>query len=124
MINYSYYAQADKEKLMKQAAKANQEPRECRQAPGAFMPVINRNACEGKGPCVPACPFDVLEMGVLAKDDRAGLSLRGKIKAFAHGGNQAFVIRPDLCAACGLCVQICPENAISLVRRDARKEAL
>jgi 4Fe-4S ferredoxin len=90
----------------------------CRQLPGTFMPVINRNKCEGKGPCVPACPYDVIELGVLSKTDRAGLSLVGKIKAFAHGNKQAFVVAPDLCMACGLCVEACPEKAITLVRRE------
>jgi 4Fe-4S ferredoxin len=90
--------------------------RSCRQPQGLFAPVINRNACEGKGPCVDACPYSVLEMGLLTKADRAGLSLIGKVKAFAHGGKQAFVAAPELCAACGLCVEICPENAISLAR--------
>jgi 4Fe-4S ferredoxin len=96
------------------------DPTICRQSPGMFTPVINRNKCEGKGPCVPACPYDVLEIGVLTKADRAGLSLVGKIKAFAHGGKQAFIVAPDACAACGLCVQICPENAITLARRAAK----
>lgn len=93
----------------------------CRQSPGTFAPVINRNKCEGKGPCVAACPFDVLEVGTLSKADRANLSVIGKIKAFAHGGKQAFVVRPDLCAACGLCVQICPEKAIRLVQQDQKE---
>ena len=91
--------------------------RTCRQTAGTFTPVINRNKCEGKGPCVPACPYDVLELGTLAKEDRADLSFKGKIKAFAHGGKQTFVVQPDLCAACGLCVAICPEKAITLVRQ-------
>jgi 4Fe-4S ferredoxin len=93
----------------------------CRQPPGMFMPVINRNKCEGKGPCVPICPYDVLDLGVITKADRAGLSLVGKIKAFAHGGKQAFIVAPDACAACGLCVQICPEKAITLVRRTPKE---
>jgi 4Fe-4S ferredoxin len=95
----------------------------CRQPPGTFAPVINRNKCEGKGPCVPICPYDVLELGVLSAADRAGLSLVGKIKAFAHGGKQVFIIAPDACAACGLCVQVCPEKAITLVRRTPKESA-
>jgi 4Fe-4S ferredoxin len=96
------------------------DPTACRQPPGMFTPVINRNKCEGKGPCVPACPYDVLDLGVLTKADRAGLSPIGRIKAFVHGGRQAFVVAPDVCSACGLCVQICPENAITLARRAAK----
>ena len=92
------------------------ESRDCRQPPGTFNPVIDRNKCEGKGPCIPACPFDVLEIGTLSKDERRELSIVGKIKAFAHGGQQAYVIHPDFCAACGLCVSACPEQAITLVR--------
>jgi 4Fe-4S ferredoxin len=94
----------------------------CRQSPGAFIPTINRNKCEGKGPCVTVCPYDVLQMGVLTGSDRAGLSLIGRIKALAHGGKQAFVVAPDLCAACGLCVQACPEKAITLVRNIEKRD--
>ncbi len=94
------------------------ETRTCRQDPGTFVPVINRNRCEGKGPCIDVCPYSVLEIGLLSKQERAGLNLVGKVKAFAHGNKQAFVTAPELCAACGLCVQICPERAITLVRRD------
>lgn len=93
----------------------------CKQSQGDFAPVINRNKCEGKGPCVSICPYDVLELGVLSKADRASLSFVGKIKAFAHGNNQTFVVRPDLCAACGMCVQACPEKAIRLVKQDKKE---
>jgi 4Fe-4S ferredoxin len=96
--------------------------RSCRQAPGTFVPVINRNKCEGKGPCIEVCPYKVLEMGILSKGDRAGLSLFGKAKAFVHGGNQAFVVAADRCAACGLCVELCPEKAITLIRAPAREQ--
>jgi NAD-dependent dihydropyrimidine dehydrogenase PreA subunit len=33
-----------------------------------------------------------------------------------HGGRQAFAERAEQCSACGLCVQACPEQAITLVR--------
>ncbi len=90
---------------------------QCKQEPGHFIPVINRNRCEGKGPCVPACPYDVLAMGQLAPADRQSLSLVGRMKAFAHGGKQVFVVEPDRCQACGECVRVCPEHAITLARR-------
>ena len=89
---------------------------DCKQAPGATTPVIDRNRCEGKGLCVPACPYDVLEMHVLPVEDRRDLSLIGRIKGFAHGWKQAAVRDPDLCRACGQCVAVCPERAITLVR--------
>ena len=88
----------------------------CRGAPGKIVPAIDRNRCEGKAACVAVCPFGVFEIRVLSNDDRASLSLRGRLKAWAHGGKQAYVARADDCHACGRCVPACPENAISLGR--------
>jgi 4Fe-4S ferredoxin len=83
---------------------------------GLLAPVIDRNRCEGKEDCVHVCPYDVFELGVLGREDRSKLSLVGKLKAFAHGGRQAFAVRADLCQACGRCVDACPEHAITLGR--------
>ncbi|OUS25545.1 hypothetical protein A9Q99_21020 [Gammaproteobacteria bacterium 45_16_T64] len=87
----------------------------CERQSGNLAPKININRCEGKGPCVSACPYDVLEMGVLTTQDRRRLSLVGKVKAFVHGGKQARVVLPDACRGCNLCVTECPEDAIELV---------
>jgi NAD-dependent dihydropyrimidine dehydrogenase PreA subunit len=80
------------------------------------VPAIDRNRCEGKEDCVRVCPYSVFEIGTLSAEDRRGLSLVGRIKAFAHGGKQAFAVRGEDCHACGLCVTACPEKAIRLVR--------
>ncbi len=45
------------------------------QKPGLFTPVINRNKCEGKATCVPACPYDVLMMDILPREERTGLTI-------------------------------------------------
>ena len=87
----------------------------CSGTPGKVMPEVDRNRCEGKEDCVEACPYDVFEMSVLAASDRSALSFVGKIKAWAHGGRQAYVVKPDDCQACQLCVDACPENALKLV---------
>lgn len=92
------------------------EPAECKQAPGIFRPLIDRNRCEGKKECVAVCPYDVFTMGTLPKEQRAGLSLRGKLKGMAHRWQQAFATNADACHACGLCVAACPEKAITLTR--------
>lgn len=88
----------------------------CKHSPGVFAPVIDRNRCEGKGDCVDVCPKSVFTLGILPSADRKGLSLVGKIKGFAHGWKQAFMPDSDACEACGLCVSVCPEKAITLKR--------
>lgn len=87
----------------------------CKQQ-GLLAPVIDRNRCEGKEDCVRACPYDVFELGVLGSAERAKLSLVGKLKAWSHGGRQAFAVRAEDCHGCGLCVEACPEKAIKLAR--------
>jgi NAD-dependent dihydropyrimidine dehydrogenase PreA subunit len=84
--------------------------------PGRVVPVIDRNRCEAKGPCVAACPYDVFEIRPIGPAEKAGMSAIGRLKAWAHGNKQAFVVRPDACHACGACVPACPERAIRLVR--------
>ena len=90
------------------------KPAECRGEPGRVAPAIDRNKCEGKADCVRVCPYGVFEMGVLAPPPRSGLSLLGRLKGFAHGYKQAFVVKPADCHACQLCVEACPEQAIHL----------
>lgn len=89
----------------------------CKAAPGVFAPRIDRNRCEGKAACRQLCPYEVFEVGTLPQDQRGALSLLGKLKGFAHRWQQALVVNPDACRACGLCVGACPEDAITLVRR-------
>jgi NAD-dependent dihydropyrimidine dehydrogenase PreA subunit len=98
----------------------NKEVDSCKQAPGVFVPLIDPNKCEGKGPCVPACPYDVLIVGILPKEQRTNLTLKGKVKGFVHGWKHALLVNPDLCQACGHCVKVCPEKAITLTRSTAK----
>ncbi len=93
---------------------------DCKSEAGLFAPIINRNRCEAKGPCVDACPFDVLEIQSVDPIDRKALGALGRVKLLVHGGRQAYAVRPDACQACGLCVSVCPEKAITLARRVER----
>lgn len=88
----------------------------CKQPPGGFAPVIDRNRCEGKGDCVDVCPKGVFVLGVLPVQERENLSWIGKFKGFAHGWKQAFMPGVETCEACGHCISACPEKAIKLVR--------
>ena len=87
----------------------------CDESPGRTVPVIDRNRCEAKADCVDVCPYDVFEVRKLTPAERKGISLIGRLKLAGNRGRQAFVVNPDACHACSLCVTACPEKAIKLV---------
>ena len=91
---------------------------ECKPEPGTVVPVINPNKCEAKGDCVAVCPYGVFQIRELTAEEKAGLNWVGRLKTWAHGNKQAFVVQPEACHACALCVPACPERAITL--RPAR----
>ena len=89
----------------------------CKADAGKFVPVINRNRCEGKADCERLCPYNVFQVATLPTDQRSDLSIMGKLKGFGHRWQQALLVNADACHACGLCVAACPEQAITLSRR-------
>ena len=88
----------------------------CKHEPGQFVPQVDRNRCEGKAACVQVCPVQVFAVRTLPVDQRAGLSIKGRLKGFVHQWQQAILVNPDACEGCGLCVKACAEGAIRLVR--------
>jgi len=86
----------------------------CSEISSRVAPVVDRNRCEGKRECVRVCPYGVFTVQALADSDRPNLSLLGRLKAWAHGGKQAYVTNPLACHACQLCISACPEKALTL----------
>ena len=88
----------------------------CRAAPGEWVPVVDREKCEGKRECVDVCPYSVFELGSLTDAEFDSLSIVGRLKARRHERRTARTPRAGACRACGLCVVACPEDAITLQR--------
>ncbi len=87
----------------------------CKEETSHVMPFVDFNKCEAKGPCIKACPYQVFEMKSINNEEFSKLSFFGKLKTKAHGLEKAFVIKPEECHNCGLCVSVCPEKAIQLI---------
>lgn len=93
---------------------AKKEPKDhCKDELGKVYPIVNFNNCGGKEDCVVVCPYNVFEMRPITAEDKAKLNFKGKLKTFFFK-QKAYVINPDQCHSCGLCVQVCPEKAIKL----------
>jgi NAD-dependent dihydropyrimidine dehydrogenase PreA subunit len=89
----------------------------CKAEAGQFVPRVDRSRCEGKRDCVEVCPYHVFEVRTIDEADYRALPMMARLKVWAHGKKSAYTPRADACQACGLCVQACPEKAITLVRR-------
>jgi 4Fe-4S ferredoxin len=82
---------------------------------GTYFPVIDRNRCEGGGECARLCPERVFEVRTIDGQDHDQLSFVGRMRSALHGRKSAYTPNASQCKACGLCVEVCPEQAISLV---------
>lgn len=78
-----------------------------------LIPTIDWNHCDGDRQCAIACPNNVIYIKKLDQDELSTLSLMGKIKTKIKGNSKAYIKNPDRCIACGKCVKVCHEHAIS-----------
>jgi 4Fe-4S ferredoxin len=104
----------DSAKARRAAADPRRPGEQCRAAPAAWLPVIDRARCEGKADCVDVCPYDVFEVRRIDDADFDALGFFAKMKSRAHGRKSAYTPGHARCQACGLCVVACPEKAITL----------
>lgn len=80
---------------------------------------VDFNRCEGKDACVVVCAYDVFEVRKIDKEDYRNLTFVGKVKNRVHRGMVAYTTNADQCRACGLCLKVCPEQAIKLVTESS-----
>ena len=93
----------------------NKSQGHCDEHGGELAPVVDQNSCGTKGDCLAVCPYNVFEMDTITREQKAALTLKGRVKAYFLPV-KAYVVRPEACHACGLCVSACPERAITLKR--------
>jgi NAD-dependent dihydropyrimidine dehydrogenase PreA subunit len=107
-------ARIETAKARRAAAHPDRPGEQCRSAPGAWRPVVDRSRCEGKRDCVEVCPYDVFEVRRIDDDDYVALGFLTRLKVRAHRMQSAYTPRAAACQACGLCVVACPEHALRL----------
>ena len=105
----------DKAKARRAARDPRRTGEECRAAPLAYEPRVDRARCEGKAECVAVCPYAVFDVRRIDDADFRALSWLARLKSLAHKRQTAYTPRAADCRACGLCVVACPEKAITLV---------
>ena len=86
----------------------------CKPEAGLLAPIVNWSKCDGKTTCVEVCPYDVFGMDEISDEQFKALPFFGRLKTRLTGRTKAFVLHPEACHSCGLCVQACPEKAIKL----------
>jgi len=92
----------------------------CTAEPGEFAPVIDRNKCEAKGPCVPACPYGVRVFNWAEPENPPGATFATYSPEYPVPHRIGTVEKCMLCAhrttdgRLPACVDACPMYAVYL----------
>jgi 4Fe-4S ferredoxin len=86
----------------------------------SVRPVINFNRCKAHGVCTHVCNQNVFMIKQITVEQFGELSFLGKLKALLNDNHKSFAVNPENCIGCGLCVDACGENAISLLPVDEK----
>ena len=78
-------------------------------------PIVDFNKCNAGGVCTHVCVHDVFKINRISAEQFSRLSFMGKLKTIFSDNRKAFVVQPENCHNCGLCVKACSQQAIQLV---------
>ncbi len=85
---------------------------DCKQEPGVFVPIVNREKCEDKDECVTVYPYNVFEIGIIPPQERSTLSFVGRLKGTAHGWKQAFPVHAEAGALARSVSSVAPKKLL------------
>jgi NAD-dependent dihydropyrimidine dehydrogenase PreA subunit len=77
-------------------------------------PIVDTGRCLGDANCVAVCPHDVFAQQPVHAERYDGLSASARFLLSLSGGLQAAVVAAERCCACGLCVAVCSQQALTL----------
>jgi len=80
----------------------------------AIYPIIDKVKCDGDAACALVCPNNVFSIREITDDEYKLLPFIGRLKTRIKGRNKSFVVHPEWCIGCNLCVTNCHEKAIKL----------
>jgi ferredoxin len=91
------------EKARRAAQRPDRRGEKCGAEAGAYRPVVDRNACEGKRDCVEVCPYDVFEVRQIDEEDFSSLSFVGKLEPGSRETHRLHAARGSVSGLWTLC---------------------